>query len=395
MLDLKVADAMFSLLRTVLRDDSKLSNEEVEIIKDNLHEMYAVSKRNDMAHLVGYALEKHGLISPEDEIFAKFQKQQYLAMYRCEGMEYEIARMRDTLENGEIDFVLLKGAVIRELYPEGWMRTSSDIDILVHREDLDRAEELLLNKLEYKKGIEGTHDHSFHSSGGVHVELHFTLLEDERANFARDVLAEAWKYAIVSDGKKHEHVFLDEFFYFYHIAHLAKHIERAGSGIRPFIDIWLINKGEQKNDDVRRELLERCEIDDFANLCEELANYWLGERNSVSDKVKMLEMFVLNCGIYGSEENRIAVSRKKRKSTFGYVFSRVFMGYSGLKTFYPIIKKHKWLIPFCQMARWFKLLSGKTMRRAVNEIKVSANTSKKDVDDLQTFLFEIGLNKKQ
>ena len=393
MLDLKVADAIFSLLRSVLRDDCTLSDKDVEVIKCNLHEIYAVSKRNDMAHLVGYALEKQSLISPKDEIFAKFQKQQYLAMYRCEGMEYEIARIRDFFENEKIGFIMLKGAVVRELYPEGWMRTSSDIDVLVHREDLDRAEELLLNKLEYKKGIEGTHDRSFHSDGGVHVELHFTLIEDERANLAQDVLKDAWDHATVADGKKYEHVFSDEMFYFYHIAHIAKHIEHAGSGIRPFIDLWLINKKE-KNPAARQKLLKRCSLDDFARICDELADYWMGETESLSELCKRFEVFILNCGIYGSEENRIAISRKNGKSTLRYVFFRIFMPYSSLKQVYPIIKKHKWLIPFCQMARWFKLLTGEKTRQAVNELRVSSNTSKKDIDELQLFLRDIGLNKK-
>ena len=393
MLDLKVADAIFSLLRSVLRDDCTLSDKDVEVIKCNLHEIYAVSKRNDMAHLVGYALEKQSLISPKDEIFAKFQKQQYLAMYRCEGMEYEIARIRDFFENEKIGFIMLKGAVVRELYPEGWMRTSSDIDVLVHREDLDRAEELLLNKLEYKKGIEGTHDRSFHSDGGVHVELHFTLIEDERANLAQDVLKDAWDHATVADGKKYEHVFSDEMFYFYHIAHIAKHIEHAGSGIRPFIDLLLINKKE-KNPAARQKLLKRCSLDDFARICDELADYWMGETESLSELCKRFEVFILNCGIYGSEENRIAISRKNGKSTLRYVFFRIFMPYSSLKQVYPIIKKHKWLIPFCQMARWFKLLTGEKTRQAVNELRVSSNTSKKDIDELQLFLRDIGLNKK-
>ena len=393
MLDLKVADAIFSLLRSVLRDDCTLSDKDVEVIKCNLHEIYAVSKRNDMAHLVGYALEKQSLISPKDEIFAKFQKQQYLAMYRCEGMEYEIARIRDFFENEKIGFIMLKGAVVRELYPEGWMRTSSDIDVLVHREDLDRAEELLLNKLEYKKGREGTHDRSFHSDGGVHVELHFTLIEDERANLAQDVLKDAWDHATVADGKKYEHVFSDEMFYFYHIAHIAKHIEHAGSGIRPFIDLWLINKKE-KNPAARQKLLKRCSLDDFARICDELADYWMGETESLSELCKRFEVFILNCGIYGSEENRIAISRKNGKSTLRYVFFRIFMPYSSLKQVYPIIKKHKWLIPFCQMARWFKLLTGEKTRQAVNELRVSSNTSKKDIDELQLFLRDIGLNKK-
>ena len=120
----------------------------------------------------------------------------------------------------------------------------------------------------------------------------------------------------------------------------------------------------------------------------------MGETESLSELCKRFEVFILNCGIYGSEENRIAISRKNGKSTLRYVFFRIFMPYSSLKQVYPIIKKHKWLIPFCQMARWFKLLTGEKTRQAVNELRVSSNTSKKDIDELQLFLRDIGLNKK-
>lgn len=391
MIDLKITDAMISLIRTVLREDCNLSNEDAEIVKDNLKEIYDISRRNDMAHIVGYALERHGLISPEDSVFAGFQKQQYLAMYRCEGMEYEIARMRSLFEDEKIDFIFLKGSVIRELYPEGWMRTSSDIDVLVRVEDLDRAEVALLEKLSYKKGVVGDHDRSLHSEGGVHVELHFTLIEDERANLARDVLAEAWDHAKAIDEGKHEHQLSEAMFYFYHIAHLAKHVEYAGTGIRPFIDLWLINENKEKNIAARKELLQRCSLDRFANLCDELAVYWMGEDQPLSEIGKRFEVFILNCGIYGSEENRIAVAKNDGKGTVGYIFSRLFMPYSSIKKAYPILEKHKWLTPFCQMARWLKIITGEKTKKAIEEIKISSTTSDKDVSDLQSFMRDIGL----
>lgn len=391
MIDLNVTDAMISLIRTALREECSLSADDAEIIKSNLKEIYDISRRNDMAHIVGYALQKHGLVSPEEPVFAGFQKQQYLSMYRCEGMQYEIARMRELFESEKIDFIFLKGSVIRELYPEGWMRTSSDIDVLVRSEDLDRAEAALLEKLSYKKGVVGDHDRSLHSEGGVHVELHFTLIEDERANLAREVLAEAWDHAKAIDEGKHEHQLSEAMFYFYHIAHMAKHVEYAGTGMRPFVDLWLINKNEEINVEARKELLSRCSLEGFAHLCDELAEYWMEGGRSLSDTGKRFEVFILNCGIYGSEENRIAVSKNDGKGTVGYIFQRLFMPYSSLKKAYPILVKHKWLTPFCQMARWFKLITGEKTKKAIEEIRISSTTSEADVNNLQAFLGEIGL----
>lgn len=394
-MELKVADAVFALLRTVLRDDCDLSGDDKQIIKDNIREIYETSKRNDMAHLVGYALEKQDLISQGTEAFARFQKQQYLAIYRCEGMEFEIGRMREAFEREHIDFIMLKGAVIRDLYPEGWMRTSSDIDILIHPTDMDAAERLFMDELGYEKGVESTHDRSFHTAGGVHIELHYTLLEDERANSASDVLGEAWEHATPAKGKKHEYELSDAMFYFYHIAHIAKHIEYAGVGARPFIDLWLINKSPNKKTEERQTLLSRGSLDTFSAVCDELADYWLGDRKTLSEIGKKFEIFILNCGIYGSEENRIAIFRNDGGGTAGYIFKRLFMPYSSLKQAYPIIERHKWLTPFYQMARWFKLITGEKTKKAINEVKISTSTSAKDVNDLQMFLEEVGLNRKK
>lgn len=392
MLDLNVTDAMFSLLRTVLRGDCKLSDRDVEVIQANLRQMYDMSKRNDMAHLVGYALEKQSLISPEDEVFAAFQKQQYLAIYRYEGMEYEIVRMRDALENEKIDFVLLKGATMRELYPEGWMRTSSDIDILIRQDDLARAEKCLIDNLEYKQGPQTEHDHSLHSPGGVHVELHFSLIEDGRAALSSSILSNVWDYAApISDGKN-EHVLFDEMFYFYHVAHLAKHVERAGSGLRPFLDLWLINSNwQEKNLEGRKKLLRQAGLEKFATVCEELSEYWFGNRREISQTTEKLELFVLNCGTYGTMENSIIITHNEYGGTRKYIFKRIFLPYKQLAMAYPIIKKHKWLTPFVAVARWCKLLKWRMVRKAVSEVKISKSASREKVENMQNFMSEMGL----
>ena len=58
------------------------------------------------------------------------------------------------------------------------MRTSSDIDILVKMEDLERAVALVKEKLSYEeKGPRLRHDASLISPSGVHFELHFSILE--------------------------------------------------------------------------------------------------------------------------------------------------------------------------------------------------------------------------
>lgn len=391
MLNIKVTNAMFALLRTVLVEGATLTEGDAKIIQDNIEEIYLISKRNDMAHLVGYALEKAELISSDNPFFVKLQEQAYLAIFRCEGMEYEISRMRKVFEDSGIDFVLLKGAVMRKLYPEGWMRTSSDIDILVRADDHERAGDILADKLRYKKVMEGTHDHSFFSEGGVHVELHFTLVEEGRANRAKDVLSEVWSCVSIKEGSEHEYELSPSMFYFYHIAHLAKHFGATGSGMRPFIDIWLINNRMEKNEKEREEMLLRGSLNTFAQLCDQLSAHWLEEQELCGTTAQEFEYFVLNCGIYGSEENRILIAKHNNGGTFVYILRRLFLPYKFLAMLYPVLKKHKWLMPFCQVARWCKLFSRPMAKKAIAEVKISRTATQDDVDGMQAFLTEIGL----
>ena len=129
----------------------------------------------------------------------------------------------------------------------------------------------------------------------------------------------------------------------------------------------------------------------FARLCDELSAHWLGEQELRGTTVRKFEYFVLNCGIYGSEENRILISKKNKGGTLGYVWRRLFLPYETLVMLFPILKKHKWLMPFCQVARWFKLRSREMAKKAIWEVKISSATTRRDVEKMQAFLTEIGL----
>ena len=91
---------------------------------EELAKLYKLSKSHDLAHLVGDALIKNDLIG-NDEIKAKYQKQVMIAIYRYEKINYELNRLRSALNEAQIPFIPLKGSVLRQYYPEPWMRTSS------------------------------------------------------------------------------------------------------------------------------------------------------------------------------------------------------------------------------------------------------------------------------
>ena len=74
------------------------------------------------------------------------------------------------------------------------MRTSCDIDILVHEKDLRSAISCLVENLKYTEHEQNSHDVSLFSSSGVHLELHYDLVEEGWANSSNAILQKVWDY---------------------------------------------------------------------------------------------------------------------------------------------------------------------------------------------------------
>ncbi len=119
----KIIRAMMDLIASEVCG-KEIDKSQQTLTDEELAKLYKLSKSHDLAHLVGDALIKNDLIG-NDEIKAKYQKQVMIAIYRYEKINYELNRLRSALNEAQIPFIPLKGSVLRQYYPEPWMRTSS------------------------------------------------------------------------------------------------------------------------------------------------------------------------------------------------------------------------------------------------------------------------------
>ena len=58
---------------------------------------------------------------------------------------------------------------------------------------------------------------------------------------------------------------------------------------------------------------------------------------------------------------------------------------------YPILKEHKWLLPFMEVARWFRLVFLKDKKSVVEQIENNRDMYNSDETGIKLFLNEIGL----
>lgn len=362
---MKTEELLFLLLRFTLCGEQIKEKIKANITPESLEMVFALSKSHDLAHLAGDALGKMGLLQ-QDEISQKFRGAALLAVQRYMRIKAAFTQVCNVLETANIPYIPLKGAVLRSYYPQPWMRTSCDIDVLIQEENLTLA----IRALE-KKGFENRgrsfYDVSLFSPQGVHLELHFNLITDYMSEKQSAVLSDLWEVVVPVGDSKFHFAMPDELLYFYHIAHMAKHIKEGGCGMRPVLDVWVLNHAMACDMEKRKKILEKGELLIFARQIECLAEAWLGTRR-MDILLEEVSVFILNNGAYGTYKAK-AVLQQRKKQGLQYVLHRVFLPYQYLKYHYPVLQRHKWLLPFCEIARWLRLLLNGGIKRISKKIK--------------------------
>jgi hypothetical protein len=358
------------------------------LTQEDWEQLYSLSNAHDLAHLTAHALLKSGLL-PQNDVSDKFQRKLFQAVHRFEKMDYELKRICKTLEEAGIDHVPLKGAVVREYYPEPWMRSSCDIDILIHETDLDTAERALTEKLNYKKKVMVKyHDISLFSPSGVHLELHYSIRE--HFDGMDSVLGTVWNHVSLCPDKKHMYRQTPEFLLFHIIAHMAYHFQAGGCGIKPFIDLYLLRQSLNYNEDALTELCTTGKLTQFYQNALTLTNVWFGDA-SHTPITALMENFILHGGTYGTVSNRSAVEKNRAGSTVNQICKRIFMPRDMMEIRYPILRMHPILLPFCHVCRWFSLLSGKKISKSIHELQTIQSVTENASSDAGILMDQLGL----
>ncbi len=379
---------LFSLISSALFDKEMSEEDKLFAREVSFEEITQIAEKHDLAHLVAFALLNNNLIKEEDKL--KAEKLVFKAVYRFEKLSFEYERVCEAFEEAEIAFLPLKGAVIRTYYPEPWMRTSCDIDILVKNEELEKAKTLLVAQYGYQVFKQGAYDVELRSPNDVPVELHFSLFEEEHPGKYDEVLLNVWDNACPADGKKYQYKLLDEYFYYHHIVHMAKHFLIGGCGIRPLLDLYILNHNIPANREGRSRLLEEGGALKFAEEMELVSEVWFGEK-SHTGLTKNIEAFIISGGVYGSQENGIAVSQIKKGNNFRYIAARIWAPYREMKLQYPILGKYKWLLPVYEIRRWSRLVFCNRLTDSVQELKTSSHISKDKTAETKELLEQLEL----
>lgn len=361
--------------------------ESIELDNDAWKRVFDISKKHDLAHIVSYALDESNN-AIDEPLKKEFDQARKTAIFRYIKACNEIDAISKLFCDKEIPFIPLKGLVLANYYKEPWLRTSCDIDILIKEEDIEKATRALSENLAYTVNSKGQYDISTVSPSGVHVELHYKLIE---ADFyiAQD-LQQIWCSNEIFQKSSCQYAMTNEMFLLYHIYHMAKHFLHGGCGIRSFIDLWIIKNSLGYDETRATSLLKNNQLYEFYEKAIELTEVWFDSRER-TPLIKEIESYVLSGGVYGSLEQNAAMFQVRRGGRFQHIIRRIFIPYKSMVFYYPSLKKCPILFPFYQIRRWFRILFCGGRKRAYNEIVANSNLSNDKKLRAQLLLKELKL----
>ena len=314
---------------------------------------YALAERHQVLPLIYYGAmcDPDFMSHPMAESF--FQRTCVYISYSARQQETveELCRL---LDRTGVDYMPLKGSVLKALYPRPEMRIMGDADILIHMEDYPRVTPVM----ESLKGTplsESDHEYIWRLPSHVVIELHKRIIP----SYNRDYYAyfgDGWRFArpIAPGARRHDMTAEDKLIYL--VAHFAKHYRDKGAGVKYVVDLYVFHRAYPHPDMTYLEKeLKKLGLWDFFGHIQRLIEVWFGDGES-DGRTDFLTDRIFDDGVFGREE-RGAVSDALRLSGSARSAKRMrtrhmlFPPYGTMCNRHPILKKWPILLPLLWILR--------------------------------------------
>ena len=297
-----------------------------------------------------------GVSSP---VMASLLQRYYIGLMRSEAQMAALKSLMDAFEEAGIDYMPVKGVILKPLYPKPELRSMGDADILIRLEQYDRIVPIM-EALGYQFKKETDHELVW-ISDRLNVELHKRLIPSYNLDYA-GYYGDGWQLAKQRKGCRFEMGEEDTFVYLF--SHYAKHYRDGGIGCRHVADLWLWRRTHPHMDEAYiGQEMKKLGLEAFYGNTLRLLGMWFGD-GPADDIVEFMTEYIFASGNFGMLENRV-LSRglktmKQKQSLRGEWFRQLMVGlFPGLvfmKKQYPVLEKCPWLLPLFWLVRVFDKL---------------------------------------
>lgn len=362
--------------------NSTIHSKRVKFDKDeviNWDELLEEAREHSVTSLIYSSINKSNIINSLEKDRLNLLKEQifYSNINQVKHIKQTVVILKE-LRMRNIDAIVLKGLVVRSLYPNPDLRTMSDADIIVHREDLSKLTEVLLSMNYVKTKHEDEHGaHIVFNKLNSCIEVHWTLLNEDF--FKGDKLFEQnlWNNTMKIEIGDTEALSLSWEDLAVHLCiHMASHFSHKGFGVRQLCDLVLVV--EKKYDEINwfsfNKKIRACKIEKFTaaifNVCRKLFNMNIPQELSSIYKVdeKTLNLLIddiFESGVFGNKNINNMFGRElafdkgmengsNRIRVMGRFIRLLFPPISEMNNKYNYAKRYKILAPVAWVHHLFE-----------------------------------------
>ena len=367
---------IFLVIKTALSD---IVENDIEIDKNCIKDIFNIGIKHQILPILFNGLNK---INSDFEGKKVFEKLIFKYIYFDQMQLYNIELIEKAFNENFVDYMLLKGASIKKIYPSSELRLMGDIDILINPAQYESAASIM-SDFGFIEKKNTDHEWIWRNSNGIVVELHKRLIPSYNDDYYA-YFKDSWEKAKPS-GVGSSYIMPPEDEYIYYILHMYRHIIDAGVGIRMFLDSVVYRNAYPDMDrEYLKKELEALDVWEFTQQVETLADCWFLTGKEIPSELLSLAENALTDGIYGTEERmiqqRMETLEKKYKNplvrTFAYWSSRIFLSREEMECWYPRLEKMPWLLPVCWCMRLVEAVLKKP-KTLLRQMKMTQRKGKK------------------
>ena len=369
-----------------------------ENIPENLiwKDVIETGNRHQIIPLLYYgAVNSKIQIAQEDKALLENAAFRYL--FRDQNQQYQTDTVFKAFEKNEIDYMPLKGTVLKYYYPKTEMRPMSDADILIKPEQYDRIR-TVMSGLGFEEKYESDHELVWKKKDIILFELHKRIIPSYNKDYYT-YYGDGWRLAKKDDNFGHRYHMSAEDELIYNFTHMAKHYRDGGIGIRHIIDIYVCQAKTVNSDEIYiKNELKKLKLWDFYVNVDKTIKVWF-ENDTPNEKTDFITDYIFTSGSYGTKERKIlSAAVKDSKSTKNTsqvrhkkLFSLIFMPYKSMCVKYHFLSKYPFLLPVMWVVRWISaiFLKKDNVRQQIDNLNT---ISSENIDDYQQALNYVGLD---
>ncbi|MGB8454370.1 MAG: nucleotidyltransferase family protein [Anaerocolumna sp.] len=331
---------------------------------------------------------------PARELMGVWQKAiKITALFQLQHI-HQISIVLNDFNREDIPVVVLKGLVLRNYYPQPELRTMGDADLLVHKEDMIRAEKLL-KAIGYKAGKISNKHISFYYMNYPAIELHWALTDKESREDSLQFSSMIWDNTIDTKINGVPALILSAEDQIMHLLfHTVHHLLSTGFGLRQLCDFVLFLEAKDHTINLEDILIKA----DFYHIhkytialllvCNKLLDYKIPDilyATSNDSYIDLLINDILKAGVYGRKsQDRDAGTRllkyidinesAHKFNSLHNVILFLFPSVHKLSQRYDYAKKLPLLLPFA----WIHRFANNLKRLNTLQLSKDIETSGKD-----------------